>query len=153
MPGQLLLNKNTIRPLAHTSYFFLLYSWLIKECHRSGKQNGPQKNIGSILISVLLCLRSVRHWFIIRCRAATIINVLLNLESHALMIKLNPRPPAVAVEIVWLAPLTITKPAIPQIAQSTIVRITFFTGYRHICILALTYYCDLHSPAYSISDK
>ena len=51
------------------------------------------------------------------------------MESHATMIAVNPRPPAVAVEIVWLAPLTITKPAIPQIApEIAIVRIiTFFT--------------------------
>ena len=40
----------------------------------------------------------------------------MNLESHATMIAVNPRPPAVAVEIVWLVPLTITNPALPQIA-------------------------------------
>ena len=59
---------------------------------------------------------------------ATMINV-LNLESHATIMAVKPRPPAVAVEIVWLAPLTITKPAIPQIApEIAMVRtITFFT--------------------------
>ena len=53
----------------------------------------------------------------------------MNLESHATMIAVNPRPPAVAVEIVWLAPLTITNPAIPQIAPeiAMVQIITFFT--------------------------
>lgn len=58
----------------------------------------------------------------------TIVNV-LNFESHATMIAVNPRPPAVLVEIVWLEPLTMIKPARPQIApEIAIVRMmTFFT--------------------------
>ena len=40
----------------------------------------------------------------------------LNLASHATMIAVKPRPPAVLVEIVWLAPATAIKPARPQIA-------------------------------------
>ena len=41
----------------------------------------------------------------------------------------NPLPSAVIVEIVWLAPLTITNPAIPQIApEIAMVRMmTLFT--------------------------
>ena len=58
-----------------------------------------------------------------------IIAKVLNFDIHATMIAVNPLPPAVLVEIVWLAPLTNTKPAIPQIAQEiAIVRMmTFFT--------------------------
>ena len=53
----------------------------------------------------------------------------LNLESHATMMAVNPRPSAVAVEMVWLAPLTMTKPAIPQMApEIAMVRIiTYLT--------------------------
>ncbi len=53
----------------------------------------------------------------------------LNLLSHDTMIAVNPRPPAVLVDMVWLAPLTMIKPAMPQIApdRAMVRRITLFT--------------------------
>ena len=46
----------------------------------------------------------------------SIIVKVLNLASQATMIAVNPRPPAVEVDMVWLAPDTATKPARPQMA-------------------------------------
>ena len=53
----------------------------------------------------------------------------LNLLSQDTMMAVNPLPPAVLVEMVWLAPLTMMKPAMPQMAPDrAMVRIiTFFT--------------------------
>ena len=53
----------------------------------------------------------------------------LNFDIQATIIAVNPRPPAVLVEIVWLEPQTISHPANPQIApEIAIVRmITFLT--------------------------
>ena len=48
------------------------------------------------------------------------INV-LNLESHATMMAVNPFPPADVVEIVWSLPATIRKPTRPQIAPEMIM--------------------------------
>lgn len=39
----------------------------------------------------------------------------LNFASHATIIAVKPRPPAVLVEIVWEEPLTRINPAIPAI--------------------------------------
>ena len=77
----------------------------------------PRRTLEAFSFSPYCVAICTAPWFIntMPKETATIINV-LNLESHATMIAVNPRPPAVAVEIVWLAPLTITKPAIPQIA-------------------------------------
>ena len=43
----------------------------------------------------------------------------LNLASHATMMAVKPRPPAVLMEMVWLAPDTARKPAIPHTAPDT----------------------------------
>ena len=51
----------------------------------------------------------------------------LRLAIHATMMAVKPLPPAVDVDIVWLAPLTMTAPARPQIPEDmSIVRITTF---------------------------
>ena len=39
----------------------------------------------------------------------------LNFDIHATIMAVNPRPPAVLVEMVWLAPLTMIAPDNPRI--------------------------------------
>ena len=53
----------------------------------------------------------------------------LSLDSQATMIAVKPRPPAVLVEMVWLAPETSMKPARPHIAPEMAIvrRMTFLT--------------------------
>ena len=62
-------------------------------------------------------------------KATRTITKVLNLDSQATMIAVNPRPPAVEVEIVCPDPLTRINPATPQMAPETaMVRSsTFFT--------------------------
>lgn len=73
----------------------------------------------------------------------------LNFDIHATMMAVNPRPPAVLVEIVWLAPLTIRQPAIPQIAPGEHHRADDYFFYINTgiarSILALADNCDLIS--------
>ena len=45
----------------------------------------------------------------------------LNLASQATMMAVKPRPPAVSVEMVWLAPETAMKPVKPQMAPERIM--------------------------------
>ena len=53
----------------------------------------------------------------------------LNFASHATIIAVKPRPPAVLVEIVWEEPLTRINPAIPAIPPEipTVRTMTFPT--------------------------
>ena len=77
----------------------------------------------------------------------------LNLLSQETMMAVKPRPPAVLVEMVWLAPLTMINQAIPQMApdKAMVRRITFFTlipAYRAVFSLspttAISYPCLLY---------
>lgn len=64
-----------------------------------------------------------------RKKDTRIITKVLNLLSQETMMAVKPLPPAVLVEMVWLAPPTMIKPAIPQIAPDSAMvrRITRFT--------------------------
>lgn len=64
-----------------------------------------------------------------RKKETSIITKVLNLLSQDTMMAVKPLPPAVLVDIVWLAPQTMMKPAIPQMAPDSAMvrRITFFT--------------------------
>jgi len=64
-----------------------------------------------------------------RKKDTRIITKVLNLLSQETIMAVKPLPPAVLVEIVWLAPPTMIKPAIPQIApdRAMVRRITRFT--------------------------
>ena len=64
-----------------------------------------------------------------RRNAMTAIAHTLNFASHATIIAVKPRPPAVLVEIVWEEPLTRINPAIPAIQPEipTVRTMTFPT--------------------------
>lgn len=64
-----------------------------------------------------------------RKKDTRIITKVLNLLSQETMMAVKPLPPAVLVEMVWLAPPTMIKPAIPQIEPDSAMvrRITRFT--------------------------